>query len=248
MRQSLVLITLVVATACSTSTSPDGPPGPTAAVTSPAQTNRGTLGVSPATALFVPGQTASFVAVAEQIFTANLADVVWSVDDPAVATVSSDGRLTAVAPGFTWLRAIGTDGMALHPISVGANAPIDASGDYQISGCGSPNIMTCSAAMKAGGSRAPVSLRYRTAGDLVVSEFWMGNDRSRAALVGRREADGSFRFGEPAPLTPTVSAGAGGCCSRLREFVALVSDSRVLSGEFAAVTTDATYRYRLLPR
>lgn len=243
----MLLCAVAISSACSTSTSPGGTPA-TVPVVSPAQVSRGTLGVSPATALLVPGQAVSYVAVLEQTFTSNLAKVSWSVDDASVAVVSPDGRLTAVAPGFTWLRASGADGIAAHPISVDAVAATDAGGDYQIASCSAPVLTSCSAVMKAGGLRSPMNLRYRNMGKLVVAEFWMGNDRNLAALVGSTETATSIRFGEPAPMTPTIALGAGGCCGRLREFVVQVEGTRVMGGDFAYDTGSATYRYRLLAR
>lgn len=233
---------LALTLACTSTTAPSADNKPVTATTI-APVDRGNLGVSPVTALFVPGQQESFAALPEQIFTRNTVAVTWTVDDPAVATVTADGQLTAVAPGFTWLRAVGTAGGAAHPIHVAATAPMEARGDYEVVDCTAPTWQACDFPSYG---RHPLFLRYRLSQDTVIAEFWMGNDLTQSALVGRVDGSGLVRFENLAPVAPIISRGAGGCCSRLTAFTATVSGTRVIDGEVTQVGSSSTVRYHLL--
>lgn len=207
--------------------------------------DRGTLGVSPSTALFTPGQSERYVALAEQIFTKNLATVTWSVDNPAVASVAPDGTLTAHTSGFTWLRAQGPDGNAAHPISVSAEPARLLTGKVWLQSCSGGTLVGCSAIMKGAGSPSAVYLRYRRTQTHVVAEFWYGNGMNTSALVGVEAAAGEFRFAEPALMTPVVSRGAGGCCSVLSEIMANIGSEQLTGGSFKSSSSSHVLRYRI---
>lgn len=207
--------------------------------------DRGTLGVSPSTALLAPGQSERYVALAEQIFTKVLSPVTWSVDNPAVASVAADGTLTAHTSGFTWLRAHGPDGRAAHPISVSAEPATLLTGKLWMESCSGGAPAGCSAIMKSAGSPSAVYLRYRTVQTHVVAEFWYGNGTDTSALVGVELTPGEFRFAEPALMTPVVSRGAGGCCSALSEFMASITSGQLTGGGFKSTSSSNVLRYRI---
>jgi hypothetical protein len=206
--------------------------------------DRGTLGVSPSTALFIPGQTELYVALPEQIFTRELANVTWSVDDPAVASVTPDGHLVALAPGFTWLRAKGADGTAAHPISVDRDPPVEASGRAVVESCTSEFDQACKGRVSP--SQFDLYLKYRVVRNNVIAETWWGNDLNTSALAGSVLAPGQFRFFEPAFFAPVVSRGAGGCCSRLFQVEATASGARLTAGTLVKVSSSSTIRIRIV--
>lgn len=207
--------------------------------------DRGTLGVSPSTALFTPGQSERYVALAEQIFTKDLAPVTWTVDNPSVASVAADGTLTAHTSGFTWLRAHGPDGSAAHPISVSAEPARLLTGKVWLESCSGGTLVGCSAIMKGAGSPSAAYLRYRMIQTHVVAEFWYGNGMNTSALVGVELAPGEFRFAEPALMTPVVSRGAGGCCSALSEITANIASEQLTGGGFKSSSSSTVLRYRI---
>jgi len=214
--------------------------------TARAVVDRGNLGVSPSTALLVPGQTERYVALASQIFTKDLAAVSWSVENPAIASVSADGTLTAHTNGFTWLRAQGPDGRAAHPISVSTEPVATLTGRVRTESCTADAAVTCSMIMKSAGSLMDLQLRYRKTQGLVVAEFWYGNDMNTSALVGEEVATGELRFNEPALLTPVVSRGAGGCCTALSEITASSTAGLVTAGGFKSTSASHVLRFRMV--
>lgn len=210
-----------------------------------ATVDRGNLGVSPATALFVPGQTERFAALAAQIFTKDLASVTWTVDNPAIASVTADGTLTAHTTGFTWLRASGPEGRAAHPISVSMDAITVATGSAWLEGCSAGSPATCSMLMKGASSSWPLQLRYRRVQGQVIAEFWYGNDLNTSALVGVEATPGHFTFAAPALLAPVISRGAGGCCSTLSEILVSGTSGQLTGGGFKSTSASHVLRYRI---
>lgn len=241
----LILTALSLSGACSAPASPtSAPPAPT--VTPPlAAIDRGNLGVSPSTALLVPGQSEQYVALPPQIFTKVLANVTWSVDNPAVASVTADGYLVAKAPGFTWLRAAGVEGTAAHPISVDRDPPILARGKAKVESCTEVFAHACKGAVS--NSSFDLYLKYRVVRGGVVAESWWGsNDLSTTALFGTISDSGQFTFFEPAFLTPVVSRGAGGCCSALTQVAMTANHTTLTEGTFLKVSSNTTTRFRIV--
>lgn len=87
------------------------------------------VSVSPGSLMIDNGQTSTIVASVSPVNATNKA-VVWSSDNTSVATVNSNGVVTAVSPGSAQITVTTTDGgfTAIAMITVNAAAPVSATG------------------------------------------------------------------------------------------------------------------------
>ncbi len=122
---ALAVIAVLVVNGCTDSSSRSGVTTPELVTIAPGASAVQTVTVSPASATRDPGQTVQLTATAKNRKGAVVTGVVftWSSSAPAVATVSSTGLVTAVAPGTATISATGGGKTGKSTITVNAPPP-----------------------------------------------------------------------------------------------------------------------------